>query len=95
MILQIERKNRRTYIDGITSLNVYHNGKGREDVDTKKLFFYPFDKDAEVPKDKKLRIFSCYDEDTNKHWLFETDCVCFLLNNNGKTIARYADNTLT
>lgn len=107
MILQIERKGKITYVDGITSINVYHKqyvkDKHYTDGDHTNTDYYAFDntkgtdgwKWRGVGEDgRKIRLFVCCDAVKNREWYIVTDCNCYLLNNEGKTIARYAENTL-
>jgi len=104
MILQIERKEKRTYVDGITSINVHHKKlEIKEGADRDKIDYYAFNSDKGDGCDKtrgmghngKIRLFRCYDEIRKREWFIATDCICFLLNDEGKTISRYAENTLS
>jgi len=101
MILQIQRSDRTSYVDGITSINVHHKEfKIKKGSDHSKTDFYLFDKTEVIRCDdintngRRLRLFKCYDDIKKRDWFVITDCVCYLLNDEGKTVIRYAANTL-
>ena len=95
MILQIETNERRHYIDGYDKINVHHNKYSSLSEIKDKMGGYTFygDETKDTVKNS-FRVISCYSSRDNKNETIVSNCIIYLLNNEGKTISRYGSNTL-